>query len=119
MWMERHAKKAFSARAQAILPRFPHLIEYDIRISVRNMLTRWGSVNTKRHTISLTVHLLRCEEALIDYVIMHEFCHYTHANHSRAFYEELSKHCTNRKLFDKKTKWIWLNRFFKNKTKMR
>ncbi|MDD5016508.1 MAG: SprT family zinc-dependent metalloprotease [Eubacteriales bacterium] len=102
LWMERRAKNIFAARAKEIRSAFPHLMGRDVRISVKNMLTRWGSVNPKRHTVSLSVHLLRCEPELIDYVIMHELCHFKYANHSKAFYAELTKHCANRKKFDKR-----------------
>ena len=102
LWEERQAEKVFTERAAAIFPKFRHLATRDVRVSVKNMLTRWGSVNTKRHTISFTVHLLRCEPEVIDYVITHELCHFVHRNHSRAFYAELDAHFPNRKAMDKR-----------------
>ena len=101
LWFQRHAKSYFSERMDNILPRFPHLKNIDLRISVKNMLSRWGSVNTKRHRLNLSVHLLRCTPELIDYVIMHELCHFRHANHSSAFYAELAGHCAYRKQYDR------------------
>ena len=91
-WMKRYAKKVFEDRLAEMLPGFGRLAEKDIRISVRDMKTRWGSINVKRDTMSLSVHLLRCEMELIDHIIMHELCHYVHANHSQAFYAELARH---------------------------
>ncbi len=100
-WSRRRAKKIFSERTEKIAPSFDDRIKQEIKISVRNMLTRWGSINTKRHTISLSVHLLRCEPELIDYVITHELCHLAHSNHSKEFYRELERYYPNRKVFDK------------------
>lgn len=104
LWSKRCAKSVFTSRVNEILPAFSHLTKQTVRISVKNMLTRWGSINPKRHTISISIHLLRCEQALIDYVIMHELCHLVHANHSKAFYLELEKYCPNRKQMDKRLK---------------
>ena len=104
LWFERQADKVFTERAKEIFPMFRHLAKQNVHVSVKNMLTRWGSVNPRRHTISFSVHLLRCEPALIDYVIMHELCHFAHSNHSRAFYAELDAHCPNRKQMDKRLK---------------
>ncbi|MGI5849018.1 MAG: M48 family metallopeptidase [Christensenellales bacterium] len=102
LWMNRYAKVIFSQRAEKILPEFSDLVKQSMHISVKNMLTRWGSINTKRYTISLTVHLLRCEIPLIDYVIKHELCHFAYANHTKAFYQMLDKHCPGYKQLDKK-----------------
>lgn len=102
LWMERKAANVFRTSKKEIFPKFSNLIKKDVRISVKNMLTRWGSINTKRHSISLTVHLLRCDPELIDYVIIHELCHFAYGNHSKAFYAELDKHCNNRKQLDKR-----------------
>lgn len=104
LWMERQADKVFTECAQAIFPQFRHLADKDVRLSVKNMLTRWGSINPRRHTVSLSVHLLRCEVELIDYVITHELCHFAHGNHSKAFYKELDVYCPNRRELDKRLK---------------
>ena len=103
-WMKRYAKKVFEERLAAIIPGFIRLAEKDIRISVRDMKTRWGSINVKRDTMSLSVHLLRCEVELVDHIIMHELCHYAHANHSRAFYAELARHSPDYKKLQKRLK---------------
>ncbi len=103
-WMKRYAKKVFEERMAAILPGFGRLSEKAIRISVRDMKTRWGSINVKRDTMSLSVHLLRCEVEIIDHIIMHELCHYTHANHSRAFYAELARYSPDYKRLQKRLK---------------
>ncbi len=100
-WMMRNAKQVFAERLQALLPRFNINVD-GLPISVRNMLTRWGSINPKRLTLSLSVHLMRCETELIDYVIMHELCHIACPSHNAAFYKELEAHCPNRKEMDKR-----------------
>ena len=103
-WTRRYAKRVFEERLAVILPGFGRLAEKDVRISVRDMKTRWGSINVKRDTMSLSVHLLRCEVELVDHIIMHELCHYAHANHSRAFYAELARHSPDYKRLQKRLK---------------
>lgn len=103
-WTKKQAKIIFAERLSAILPLFYDIVDEELRISVRNMLTRWGSINVKKHTMSLSVHLLRCEVEVIDHIIKHELCHYAHQNHSKAFYDELKKHSLNMKAMRKRLK---------------
>lgn len=98
-WSKRAAEAVFASRLCAITSDFP--AKPDIRITVKNMLTRWGSINTTRNTMSLSVHLLRCETRLIDYIITHELCHIKHPDHSPAFYRELELRFPDRKMIDK------------------
>ena len=102
LWSTRTATHIFTERLRLLAPAFPDVSAGDIRINVKNMLGRWGSINTRRHTLNLSVHLLRCDHMLIDYVIVHELCHYAHANHSAAFYRTLERHFPNRKAIDKR-----------------
>lgn len=101
-WAKRRAKEVFDERVKEIVPLFPGAAGKEIRISVRNMLSRWGSINTARLSISLSVHLLRCDPELIDYIITHELCHLKYRNHSKAFYDELEKFFPDRKRLDKR-----------------
>ena len=90
-WSKKCAGCIFTARVQTLALGIPYV--KNVRVSIKNMLTRWGSANAARHAISLSVHLLRCEPELIDYVILHELCHFAHQNHSAVFYRELETHC--------------------------
>ncbi len=61
------------------------------RLSVRNQRTKWGSCSA-RGAISLNWRLIKCPTTIMDYIIIHEFCHLRHFNHSRAFWETLGQH---------------------------
>jgi len=104
-WMARMARSVFAERIAKAAPLFG---EKGISLSVRSMLTRWGSINTRRRRMSLTVHLLRCEMELIDYVIVHELCHLQNARHGRKFYSTLERHYPNRRALDKRLKQFGL-----------
>jgi predicted metal-dependent hydrolase len=70
------------------------------RVKVKNQKTRWGSCSVKNN-INLNVNLVRLPEELIDYVILHELIHTKIKNHSKLFWEELSKLVPNPKRLDK------------------
>ncbi len=101
-FLTRTAKVVFSQRLALMLKIYSAAPAGEIKLSVRNMLTRWGSINTRRLTLSLSVHLLRCETDLIDYVIMHELCHLQTPSHSRAFYKALETYFPGRRAYDKR-----------------
>lgn len=61
-------------------------------LKIRYMKTRWGVNNLTRHTITLNSELLKKEIDLIDYVIIHELCHFYEANHSPKFWARVSEY---------------------------
>lgn len=64
-------------------------------ISVRNTVSKWGSCSA-RNDISLSVHLMRLPDHLINYIIIHELCHTVHHNHGPQFHALLDKHTAGR-----------------------
>jgi len=64
------------------------------RITVRNQKSRWGSCS-RRGTISLNWRLLQTPAFVRDYIILHELAHRRHMNHSRKFWDEVEKMCTD------------------------
>ena len=70
-------------------------IEEDIpspALKIRNMKTRWGVCNVKTKTITLNLELIKMPEKYLDYVIIHELCHLKHPNHSKDFWNMVSKY---------------------------
>lgn len=61
------------------------------KLTIRKMKTRWGSCNYMKYKVSLNSHLLQAPLPCIEYVIVHEFCHFIHPNHSPAFYNLVEK----------------------------
>lgn len=59
-------------------------------IRMRDMKTRWGSCIVNKNIITLNKRLIETPRSLIEYVVMHEFCHFIHPNHSKQFYNFLS-----------------------------
>ncbi|MDR0509515.1 MAG: M48 family metallopeptidase [Rikenellaceae bacterium] len=59
-------------------------------VSVRNAVSRWGSCSSG-NDISLSLHLMRLPDRLIDYILLHELCHVAHKNHGREFHRLLDR----------------------------
>lgn len=56
------------------------------------MEKRWGSCSPSGR-LSLNPALIKAPAHCIEYVLLHEICHLIEHNHSKRFYELLSKHC--------------------------
>jgi predicted metal-dependent hydrolase len=60
------------------------------KLSLRNMVSRWGSCQPKKGIITLNKRLIETPRNAFEYVVMHEFIHFLYPNHSNNFYELLS-----------------------------
>ena len=78
---------------EIILETYPIFQKYGIpmpELRIRNMETRWGSCLAKKEIVTLNKRLLEAPRNCIEYVVMHEFCHFVHPNHSKQFYAFLT-----------------------------
>ncbi len=96
--------RIFSKRVNELKQLFPNLPEFSLKI--RLMKSRWGVCNRQNNTITLNSELLKKESTLLDYVIIHELCHFKHPNHSSLFWQEVSKYYPYYKLARKKLKEV-------------
>lgn len=62
------------------------------RIRVRDMTTRWGSCSLRTNTLSFSLRLCAMPPAAQEYVVVHEFCHFSHPDHSPAFWAAVEAH---------------------------
>ncbi len=92
----------FNSRLERLKVQFKDLPNFSLRI--RHMTTRWGVCNTKSMTITLNSELIKKDVSLIDYVIIHELCHFKHMNHSSEFWSEVEKYYPYHKLARKMLK---------------
>lgn len=73
-------------------------------LRIRKMKTRWGVCNVKTHTITLNSELMRYNTEKLDYVIIHELSHLVYFNHSKDFWNLVSKYVPNYKKIRKELK---------------
>ena len=74
------------------------------KLRIRKMKTRWGVCNRKDIKITLNSELLKYGIEEIDYVIIHELAHLVVFNHSKDFWDVVSKYCSNYKEIRKRLK---------------
>lgn len=55
------------------------------KIRIKNQKTLWGSASSKSN-LNFNCRLMMAPEQIIRYVVIHELCHFTHMNHSKAFW---------------------------------
>lgn len=60
------------------------------KVAIRNTVSKWGSCSA-RNDLSLSLHLMRLPDHLIDYVLLHELCHTVHKNHGPKFHQLLNE----------------------------
>lgn len=65
-------------------------------VKVKEQKKIWGSCNTRK-TIYINSKISMLPVKAIDYIIVHEFCHILHMNHSKEFYKAVEKIIPNYK----------------------
>lgn len=56
------------------------------QLQVRDMTSRWGVCNMEKKRITLASRLALQPRAAVEYVIVHEYCHFVHPNHQKEFW---------------------------------
>ena len=73
-----------------------------VDITLRKMKSRWGACFYKKNKICFNSVLVHVDKKLIDYVIVHELCHFIEPNHSKEFYLEIEKRMPDYKQREKR-----------------
>ena len=91
---ERLVKKFFRQKCQEVFSalvekNYPQFQKYGVKypsLKIREMKSRWGSCIPSKNQITLNSNLIHFSERCIEYVVIHEFCHFRYPNHSKDFY---------------------------------
>ena len=102
-WLKEETIRVFDERYVYVFNHFKENIKSPI-LKIRDMKTRWGVYNRLKHTITLNAKLIEFDIEKIDYVIVHELSHIIHFNHSKNFWNLVSKYCSNYKKIRKEMK---------------
>lgn len=99
-WYKDECIRVFNIEIDKCLEWFDNIPPFSLK--VRSMKTRWGVNNVTRRIITLNSELLKKDVTLIDYVIVHELCHFYEANHSSRFWAQVEKRYPEYKLARKR-----------------
>ena len=89
-FLDKQCKAVFGEIVAELYPVFQKYGVVPPTLRIRNMDTRWGSCLPGKGIITLNKRLLEAPRNCIEYVVMHEFCHFIHPNHSKHFYDFLA-----------------------------
>ena len=92
-------KKALRLFTEALLLEicreyYPYFKPYGIafpKVSFRQMTSRWGSCRPQKQAITLNTALVKVPRRAVEYIVVHEFTHFLHPDHSVRFYEAVAR----------------------------
>jgi predicted metal-dependent hydrolase len=85
--LERWARRELLRHAEAIVAvEAPRLGVPVPRLSVRAQRARWGSASARTRTLALNWRLLLAPVEALDYVVVHELCHFLEMSHAPRFW---------------------------------
>lgn len=102
-WLKEQIKTIFKKHLDYNYQMFEEKIPYP-KLKIRNMKTRWGVCNKRDNSVTLNSKLIEFDLEKLDYVIIHELSHFIHFNHSKQFWQLVSKYQPNYKKIRKEMK---------------
>lgn len=102
-WYTKTIKDTFSNHYVDIFEEFEE-VKVIPKLRIRKMKTRWGVYNRVSHTVTLNSELMKYSSSALDYVIVHELSHVIFFDHSKNFWNLVSKYCSNYKSIKKELK---------------
>jgi hypothetical protein len=102
-WLKKEIIELFNERYEVIYNYFDEVLVKPT-LKIRSMKSRWGVYNKQNHSITLNSKLIEYDIDKLDYVIIHELSHVIHFNHSKEFWNLVSKYCPEYKMRRKELK---------------
>jgi len=102
-YIKNETKSIFKQHLDKIYNIFTEEIPYP-KLKIREMKTRWGVCNKRDNSVTLNSKLMEFDLEKLDYVIIHELAHFIHFNHSKDFWNLVSKYEPNYKKIRKEMK---------------
>jgi len=75
------------------------------KVVIKNLKNRWASI-TKNNEINLNINLIKAPPEIIDYIIIHELCHFKIKGHSYNFWNLIRRYVPD---YPKFIKWLNIN----------
>lgn len=91
----------FPRLVEECFPSFKNICKSVPGLRIKDLKSQWGNCYHKRNFITLNLRLAVYDISVIKSVIFHEYCHFVYQNHSKDFYNLLSKVCPDWKACDR------------------
>jgi predicted metal-dependent hydrolase len=90
-WEQEEARAVFLHRMNLLIRNTPALeVRVTPTLKLRRMKARWGSCSPDG-TILMNTHAIKVPLKLVEYILVHEFCHLKVPNHSAEFWAYLTR----------------------------
>lgn len=89
-WIKEQCISTISLICEAVFPMFQKYGVNFPKLKFRKMISRWGSCQPKRESLTFNISLIEAPMSCIEYVVIHEFTHFLQPNHSKKFYTQLT-----------------------------
>lgn len=83
---KKECEKAVTEMCKNVYPVFKDYTPCFPEIKFGNMKSRLGSLTPSKNLLTFNIRIILLPPRLIEYVVLHEFCHYIEPNHSKNFY---------------------------------
>jgi len=81
----------FASVMEKMYPSFEkHGVPFPV-VRIRKMKSRWGSCIPAKKVVTLNSRLMNYSLRCIEYVVVHELCHFLEPNHSPRFYKRMTE----------------------------
>ena len=90
-FLKNEAKRIFNDRVKICYNLFEEDIPYP-KVLIGKMKRKWGYCNKREKLIKLNFELIKYSIDEIDYVVIHELCHFLEFNHSKMFWKYVKKY---------------------------
>ena len=95
-FLNNECERIFNERVKICYNLFEEDIPYP-KVMIGKMKRKWGYCNKRQELIKLNSELIKYSIDEIDYVIIHELCHFLEFNHSKNFWKYVKKYKPNYK----------------------
>lgn len=115
-FLKNECDKYVTKMCRDLYPRFSRKgIEFPKEIRFKKMVSCWGNCRPKLGILTFSTYLIQLPPRCIEAVVCHEFTHFLHENHSKAFYNQLTEFMPDWRLHDKLMKELQKEIIIRNK----
>lgn len=109
-YLTKRCREKIETLCRSVYPEFEELGVSWPEIRIRSMVSRWGSCQPSRSVLTFARQLVEVPECCAEYVVVHEFSHFIHPDHSPRFHEFMTKIMPDwkqRKQLLNSRAWVW------------